>query len=259
MLELEGHNLLLLDEPTDNLDIDSSEALERALQSFQGTVLAVSHDRAFLRTLDRFLLIGHDGSVLALPSYESALEALLDPDRAASVRLAKALSRAHGNARRGLDVRARSGWTPVRGRLAAPCAGGWQRRAWAVGSAVRGRLAAIRCSWTAKSLPTARAGSLTPSGLRASQVRLLHGRARSPRVAFARPKFAYCMGGFAHPEWPSFDPRWASLTRWASFTRRPRVDRHGHQRSWQQSRPDVAAHGWWVRAATAERSHKSDG
>jgi ATPase subunit of ABC transporter with duplicated ATPase domains len=91
VLELEGHNLLLLDEPTDNLDIDSSEALEQALATFEGTVLAVSHDRAFLRTLDRFLMVLHDGSVLSLPSYEAALEALLDPEAAPEVRLAKVL------------------------------------------------------------------------------------------------------------------------------------------------------------------------
>jgi ATPase subunit of ABC transporter with duplicated ATPase domains len=91
VLELEGHNLLLLDEPTDNLDIDSSEALEQALDTFEGTVVAVSHDRAFLRKLDRFLMVLHDGAVLSLPSYESALEALIDPEHAGLVRLAKAL------------------------------------------------------------------------------------------------------------------------------------------------------------------------
>jgi ATPase subunit of ABC transporter with duplicated ATPase domains len=78
-LELEGHNLLLLDEPTDNLDIDSSEALESALEGFAGTVVAVSHDRAFLRSLDRFLLLDHDGSVTPLPDPERAIEALLKP------------------------------------------------------------------------------------------------------------------------------------------------------------------------------------
>ena len=67
-LELEGHNLLLLDEPTDNLDIDSSEALEAALDGFEGTVVAVSHDRAFLRRLDRFLLLAHDGAVSRCPT-----------------------------------------------------------------------------------------------------------------------------------------------------------------------------------------------
>jgi ATPase subunit of ABC transporter with duplicated ATPase domains len=91
VLELEGHNLLLLDEPTDNLDIDSSEALETALEGFTGTVVTVSHDRAFLATLDRYLMVLHDGTVLAFPSYEPALQALLAPERAAEVRLAKAL------------------------------------------------------------------------------------------------------------------------------------------------------------------------
>ena len=91
-LELEGHNLLLLDEPTDNLDIDSSQALEAALEGFEGTVVAVSHDRAFLRHMDRFLMMLHDGTVLALPDFESALEALMRPESAAEVRLAKPLT-----------------------------------------------------------------------------------------------------------------------------------------------------------------------
>ena len=63
VLELSGANLLLLDEPTDNLDLASAEALEEALGSFVGTVLAVTHDRWFLRTFDRFLVFRRDGSV----------------------------------------------------------------------------------------------------------------------------------------------------------------------------------------------------
>ena len=76
-LELDGHNLLLLDEPTDNLDIDSAEALEAALDGFEGTVIAVSHDRAFLRALDRFLLVEEDGTVTVLADHERAMAALL--------------------------------------------------------------------------------------------------------------------------------------------------------------------------------------
>ncbi|MCS4593097.1 ATP-binding cassette domain-containing protein [Brevibacterium sediminis] len=67
LLELAGATLLLLDEPTDNLDLVSAEALQTALQSFDGTVLAVTHDRWFARDFDRFLVFGADGEV-----YESA-------------------------------------------------------------------------------------------------------------------------------------------------------------------------------------------
>jgi ATPase subunit of ABC transporter with duplicated ATPase domains len=63
LLELSGATLLLLDEPTDNLDLESAEALERALDAFTGTVVAVTHDRWFAREFDRFLLVGSDGRV----------------------------------------------------------------------------------------------------------------------------------------------------------------------------------------------------
>jgi ATPase subunit of ABC transporter with duplicated ATPase domains len=91
-LELEGHNVLLLDEPTDNLDIESSEALEQALDSFQGTVIAVSHDRTFLARFDRFVMINDDGEVYTLPDYETAMIALADPAHLSNVRLAKKLT-----------------------------------------------------------------------------------------------------------------------------------------------------------------------
>ncbi len=64
MLELSGATLLLLDEPTDNLDLESAEALEKGLASFEGTVLAVTHDRWFARGFDRYLLFGDDGEVV---------------------------------------------------------------------------------------------------------------------------------------------------------------------------------------------------
>ena len=63
LLELSGATLLLLDEPTDNLDIASAEALELGLDAFAGTVIAVTHDRWFAKGFDRFLLFGQDGRV----------------------------------------------------------------------------------------------------------------------------------------------------------------------------------------------------
>lgn len=63
MLELSGATLLLLDEPTDNLDLHSAEALEAGLEAYDGTVIAVTHDRWFAQGFDRFLVFGADGSV----------------------------------------------------------------------------------------------------------------------------------------------------------------------------------------------------
>ncbi len=63
LLELAHATLLLLDEPTDNLDLESAEALESALSTFEGTVMAVTHDRWFARGFDRFVVFGADGEV----------------------------------------------------------------------------------------------------------------------------------------------------------------------------------------------------
>jgi ATPase subunit of ABC transporter with duplicated ATPase domains len=63
LLEKSGATLLLLDEPTDNLDLVSAEALEHGLAQFTGTVVAVTHDRWFLRGFDRFVVFGDDCTV----------------------------------------------------------------------------------------------------------------------------------------------------------------------------------------------------
>ncbi len=67
LLELSGATLLLLDEPTDNLDLASAEALEEGLRTFDGTVIAVTHDRWFSRSFDRFVLFRADGEVVEVP------------------------------------------------------------------------------------------------------------------------------------------------------------------------------------------------
>jgi ATPase subunit of ABC transporter with duplicated ATPase domains len=80
LLELSGSAMLLLDEPTDNLDLHSAEALEEGLEAFDGTVIAVTHDRWFARGFDRYLVFGRDGSV-----YESD-EPVWDEGRVRRVR-----------------------------------------------------------------------------------------------------------------------------------------------------------------------------
>ena len=67
LLELSGSTLLLLDEPTDNLDLASAESLETALERYEGTVITVTHDRWFTRGFTRFLVFGKDGQVFESP------------------------------------------------------------------------------------------------------------------------------------------------------------------------------------------------
>lgn len=66
LMEIDSPTMLLLDEPTDNLDVASADALEGALARYEGTVIAVTHDRWFMRLLDRFLYIDEDGTVTEL-------------------------------------------------------------------------------------------------------------------------------------------------------------------------------------------------
>jgi ATPase subunit of ABC transporter with duplicated ATPase domains len=61
-----GCNLLLLDEPINHLDIPSRAQFEQAMQAFEGTVLAVVHDRYFVRAFASRIWAIHGG---ALRSY----------------------------------------------------------------------------------------------------------------------------------------------------------------------------------------------
>jgi ATPase subunit of ABC transporter with duplicated ATPase domains len=72
-LEQRGVNLLLLDEPTDNLDLDASAELTRALDDFAGTVLCVTHDRWFMRAFDRYVVFDHACAVQEVLDLDSAL------------------------------------------------------------------------------------------------------------------------------------------------------------------------------------------
>ena len=63
LMEVDSPTMLLLDEPTDNLDVASADSLEEALGRYEGTVIAVTHDRWFMRLMDRFLSFDDDGTV----------------------------------------------------------------------------------------------------------------------------------------------------------------------------------------------------
>jgi ATP-binding cassette subfamily F protein 3 len=67
VLVLRGCNLLLLDEPINHLDVESRDHFEAALDAFEGAIVVVAHDRAFLRAYSKRTFEVRDGrlSVLA--------------------------------------------------------------------------------------------------------------------------------------------------------------------------------------------------
>ncbi len=74
-LMLTQPNLLLMDEPTNNLDIPSAEVLESALAGFDGAMLVISHDRYFLdRVVDRVMVLDDGGVRNFEGSYSEWLE-----------------------------------------------------------------------------------------------------------------------------------------------------------------------------------------
>ena len=74
-LSMENNNFLILDGPTNHLDIDSKEVLENALIDFDGTLLFVSHDRYFInRVATQVLELSEEGSTLYLGDYDYYLE-----------------------------------------------------------------------------------------------------------------------------------------------------------------------------------------
>jgi len=62
-LIMEPYNLLLLDEPTNHMDIESKTAIETALNSYNGTVIVVSHDRKFLDTVTDTIFFMKDANI----------------------------------------------------------------------------------------------------------------------------------------------------------------------------------------------------
>src|SRR4051794_17201060 len=83
-----GANVLILDEPTNHIDLDAREALEDALQAFEGAVLLVSHDRALLDAVGSRTVAFEEGS---LHSYQGgwAEYARVRAERQATPRQAK--------------------------------------------------------------------------------------------------------------------------------------------------------------------------
>ena len=87
MLMLTRANLLVLDEPTNHLDVETIEVLEDAIESYDGTVILVSHDRAMLRALASKVWVLHDRHITEFDGSFSEWEVVSEERaHAASVR-----------------------------------------------------------------------------------------------------------------------------------------------------------------------------
>lgn len=85
---LKGANLLLLDEPTNHLDIASREALEAALGDYDGSILAVSHDRYFINKLASRIIFMENGT---LTSFEGDYDYFSEHKKTAENKAAEGL------------------------------------------------------------------------------------------------------------------------------------------------------------------------
>jgi ATP-binding cassette subfamily F protein 3 len=110
MMMLSGANLLLFDEPTNHLDVESIEALEDAIEAYDGTVILVSHDRALLRALTDRVWVLHEARITDFPGgFEEWETVSAERSHAAAVAASEdeALRRVHERqqTRRGEDGR----------------------------------------------------------------------------------------------------------------------------------------------------------
>lgn len=80
---LSNANFLILDEPTNHLDINSKEILEQALQSYEGTVLYISHDRYFINsTASKIIELNKNKATIYLGNYDYYIEKLAENETA---------------------------------------------------------------------------------------------------------------------------------------------------------------------------------
>ena len=98
ILVASGANVLILDEPTDHLDLESREALEDALSAFEGAVILVSHDRALLEAVGTRTIVCEDGELLSHESGWAAYQRERDEREAVVEAVAQAAKPAPASA-----------------------------------------------------------------------------------------------------------------------------------------------------------------